>query len=64
LNLGDTHIYRNHFDQVREQLGRSSFPAPTLHLNPGIRSIDDFRYEDILLKGYQFQPGIKAPISV
>ena len=62
--LGDAHIYKNHIDQVKEQLKRESFPPPTLFLNPNIKSIDGFTFEDIKLENYNHHPPIKAPIAV
>ncbi|MGB3945409.1 MAG: thymidylate synthase [Candidatus Saccharimonadales bacterium] len=62
--LADTHIYSNHFDQVAEQLSREPKPLPTLWLNPGIKNIDDFTFEDIRLENYYPDPPIKAPIAV
>lgn len=62
--LGDTHIYSNHFAQVQEQLSRSPYPLPTLRLNPDVRQITDFTFDDIHLNDYQFHPAIKAPIAV
>lgn len=62
--LGDTHIYLNHLDQVREQLSRKPRTLPVMTLNPEIRDINDFKYEDFTLSGYDPWPVIKAPISV
>lgn len=62
--LGDAHIYRNHMDQVAEQLTRSTLPGPNLWLNPKVTSIDAFRYEDIAFENYQSHPAIKAPVAV
>lgn len=62
--LADTHIYLNHFDQVEEQLSREPLSLPKLWLNPDIKSIDDFTFDDIKLVDYQSHPPIKAPIAV
>jgi thymidylate synthase len=62
--LADTHIYLNHFDQVDEQLSREPRPLPTLKLNPAIKNIDDFAFDDIELVDYDPYPPIKAPIAV
>ena len=62
--LGDSHIYHNHFGQVKEQLSREPFSLPALWLNPKIKNIDDFRMEDIKLENYESHPPIKAPMAV
>ncbi|MEE8525337.1 MAG: thymidylate synthase [Thermoanaerobaculia bacterium] len=68
-SLGDVHLYLNHLDQAAEQLRRQPRPLPTLKLRPGTvsvgtSSIDDFRYRDLELEGYDPHPGIRAPIAV
>jgi thymidylate synthase len=60
---GDCHIYDNHVDQVREQLTRDAFPAPTLRLAPR-DSIFDYTFDDIEIVDYQHHPAIKAPVAV
>lgn len=62
--LADTHIYLNHFDQVEEQLSREPLELPKLWLNPEVKSIDEFTFEDIELRDYKSHPAIKAPIAV
>lgn len=62
--FGDTHIYRNHFEQVAEQISREPQPLPTLQLNPEITNIDDFKFEDIKLINYNPLPAIKGEVSV
>lgn len=62
--LGDTHIYHNHFDQVKEQLSRRPLALPTMKINPAVRDINDFRYEDFELTDYQCYDAIKAQVAV
>lgn len=62
--IGDAHIYTNHLDQVKELLFRKEYPLPLMVLNPEIKSIDDFKYEDFTLMGYLYHPPIKAPVAV
>ena len=61
--LGDTHLYLNHMEQVDEQLSREPRALPTMRLNPEVKSLFDFRYEDFTLEGYDPHPTIKAPMS-
>ena len=62
--LGDAHIYRNHLIQVEEQLARSPRPLPTMHINPDVKDIFAFIYNDFHLEGYDPYPAIKAQVSV
>jgi thymidylate synthase len=62
--FGDVHIYNNHFEQVKEQLGRRPKPFPTMKLNPAVKDIFGFKYEDFTLEGYDPHPAIKAEVSV
>ncbi|MCK8493031.1 MULTISPECIES: thymidylate synthase [Spirosoma] len=61
---GDTHLYLNHLEQVETQLSREPRPLPTMRLNPAVRSIFDFAYEDFTLENYNPYPAIKAPVAV
>jgi thymidylate synthase len=62
--FGDAHIYANHIEQVDKQLDRLPLPLPRMVLNPGVKDIFDFTYNDFTLTGYQSHQGIKAPIAV
>lgn len=62
--LGDAHLYLNHLEQAREQLGRAPRPLPTLHLNPEISDIFAFQFADIEIRSYDPHPPIKAPVAV
>jgi thymidylate synthase len=62
--FGDLHLYQNHLDQAREQLTRELRSRPRMELNPAVKSIYDFRFEDFTLANYDPHPAIKAPIAV
>ncbi len=61
---GDTHLYSNHMEQVELQLSRTPKALPTMKINPEVKDILDFKYEDFTLEGYDPYPGIKAPVAV
>jgi thymidylate synthase len=63
-SFGDVHLYKNHFEQAQLQLTRNPFPLPQMKLNPAVKNILDFKYEDFELLNYQSHPGIKAPVAV
>jgi thymidylate synthase len=62
--LGDAHLYLNHFEQAREQLKRAPNAFPRLRLNPAVKDLFEFRYEDFTLESYEAHPAIRAPIAV
>ena len=62
--LGDAHLYSNHIEQATCQLERSPLPLPTLTLNPDVTTLEDFRYEDIVIENYECHPHIAAPVAV
>ncbi|MEI9808813.1 MAG: thymidylate synthase [Bacteroidota bacterium] len=62
--FGDVHIYSNHMEQVNLQLSRAPYPLPTMTLNPSVKNIFDFSFDDFKLENYQSHPGIKAPVAV
>ena len=62
--FGDAHIYTNHVEQAREQLTRAPRPLPTMRLNPAVRDLFAFRFDDFTLEGYDPHPAIKAPVAV
>jgi thymidylate synthase len=62
--FGDVHIYSNHMEQVKLQLTREPHALPTMKINPDVKSIFDFTFEDFQLENYQFHPAIKAPVAV
>jgi len=64
LTLGDAHLYLNHLEQAREQIGRTPRPLPRMRLNPAVTDLFAFAYEDFTLEGYEPHPAIKAPIAV
>lgn len=64
ISLGDAHLYSNHFEQAKLQLTREPYPLPTMQLNPAVKSLFDFDYEDFTLLNYQAHPHIKAQVAV
>jgi len=63
-SFGDVHLYSNHMDQANLQLSRTPFPLPTMKMNPAVKDIFDFKFEDFTLENYQCHPGIKAAVAV
>ena len=63
-SFGDVHLYKNHFEQAELQLSRTPFPLPQMKINPAVKDIFDFKFEDFELVNYQSHPGIKAPVAV
>ena len=62
--FGDVHIYNNHFEQVKLQLSREPRALPIMKLNPEIKDLFDFDFEDFTLENYNPHPGIKAPVAI
>jgi len=62
--LGDAHLYLNHLEQTEQQLSRSPYPLPIMKINPEVKSIFDFKFEDFELIGYECHPHIKAPVAI
>ncbi len=62
--FGDTHLYLNHLEQARTQLARTPYPLPQMQINPNVKDLFGFQYEDFRLENYQAHPAIKAPIAV
>ena len=64
ITLGDAHLYLNHVEQAREQLAREPRVFPRMRLNPEVKDLFEFRYEDFTLEGYDPHPAIRAPIAI
>lgn len=62
--FGDVHLYNNHIEQAKLQLTREPYPLPTMKINPAVKDIFSFQFEDFELENYQFHPHIKAPVAV
>ena len=63
-SFGDVHLYNNHMEQANLQLSRKPFPLPTMKINPAVKDIFAFQFEDFTLENYECHPGIKAPVAV
>jgi len=63
-SFGDVHLYNNHFEQAHTQLARKPFPLPIMKINPTVKDIFSFKFEDFTLENYESHPGIKAPVAV
>ena len=63
-SFGDVHLYNNHFEQAQTQLARKPFPLPTMKINPAVKDIFSFKFEDFTLENYESHPAIKAPVAV
>jgi thymidylate synthase len=62
--FGDVHLYNNHIEQAKLQLTRTPYPLPVMKLNPDVKDLFEFRYEDFVLENYNSHPAIKAPVAV
>ena len=62
--FGDVHLYNNHFEQAELQMSRTPKPLPTMKMNPTIKNIEDFTFEDFELENYEYHPHIKAAVSI
>lgn len=62
--FGDVHLYSNHVEQAKLQLTRTPFPLPTMNINPDVKDLFDFKFEDFTLENYQSHPHIKAPVAI
>ena len=63
-SFGDVHLYNNHLEQAKLQLSREMYPLPVMQINPAVRDIFGFKFEDFTLENYQFHPPIKAPVAI
>jgi len=63
-SFGDVHLYNNHFEQAELQLTRTPFPLPLMTINPAVKNIFDFKFEDFELLNYRSHPAIKAPVAI